>query len=229
MIRLDHAMLVRRVSDLTRRIAARTFPWTEYHPGLHGGRLGNLVLFAGEWLRGPAAVGAVCSSSRWLAREIARHVPAGGGLVVELGAGTGIVTQALLERGISPGRLIAIERSEAFVAHLRRRFPGITVICGDAAQLDGLIPEGLRIDALVSSLPLRSLPLPERRRILDQWDRALDADSMLIQFTYDIRPQTRTCSCDQAFEVRNSRIVWANLPPARVLLARRAGRRRPPP
>ncbi|MER1968371.1 methyltransferase domain-containing protein [Castellaniella sp. GW247-6E4] len=228
MIWLDHAMLARRLAGLTRRIAARTRPWTEYRPGHHLGRLRNVSLFVGEWLRGPGSVGAVCSSSRWLARELASHAPIGEGLVVELGAGTGIVTEALLERGISPGRLIVVERSEAFSGHLRRRFPGVTVICGDAAQLGTLLPQGLRIDALVSSLPLRSVPLTERHRIIEQWERTLDPDSALIQFTYDIRPQTRTCSCDQAFEVHDSRIVWANLPPARVLLARHAGRRQPP-
>jgi len=221
MIWLDHTMLVRRLAGLTRRIAARTLPWTERHPGRHLGRLGNVVLFAGEWLRGPAAVGAICSSSRWLAGEIARRVPAGEGLVVELGAGTGMVTEALLARGVSRNRLIVVERSEAFVGHLRRRFPGVTVICGDAAQLGSLVPEALRIDALVSSLPLRSLPLAERRLIIEQWERALDPGGVLIQFTYDLRPQARTCSCDHAFEVYDSRIVWANLPPARVLLARR--------
>uniref|UniRef100_UPI00333FEA52 class I SAM-dependent methyltransferase n=1 Tax=Castellaniella defragrans TaxID=75697 RepID=UPI00333FEA52 len=220
-------MLVRQLSGLTRRIAARTLPWTERHPGLHHGRLGNLVLFVREWLRGPGTIGAICSSSRWLAREIARHVTIGEGLVIELGAGTGIVTEALLARGISPGRLIAIERSEAFASHLRRRFPGITVICGDAARLDSLIPEGLRIDALVSSLPLRSLPRQEQFQIVDQWKRTLGPGGTLIQFTYDIRPQTHTCSCDRAFEVYDSRIVWANLPPARVLLARRGMRQLP--
>lgn len=221
MIWLEHTMLGQRLAGLTRRLVNRTRPWTERHPGLRAGRWPNVALFAGEWLRGPGAVGAVCSSSRWLAQEIARRVPADPGLVVELGAGTGVITEALLERGVSPGRLIVIERSEPFVEHLRRRFPGVTVMHGDAAQLGDLIPQGLRISALVSSLPLRSLPLAVRRNIVQQWEDRLDADSILLQFTYDIRRQATTCGCDHAFKVRDSRIVWANLPPARVLLARR--------
>lgn len=223
MIRLDDPMLMRRLSDLTHRIAGRTRPQIPRVPRLRDGRLACTALFLGEWLRAPAAIGAVCASSRWLAREIAVHVPAGDGLVVELGAGTGIVTDALLsKRGVSPDRLIVIERSEAFVRHLRRRFPGIAVICGDAAQLDELLPRDRHIDALISSLPLRSLSQPLRRRIIDQWAQALDQDSVLIQYTYDIRWQTHTCACDQSFVVHDSRIVWANLPPARVLLARRS-------
>lgn len=221
MIWLDDPMLVRRLSDLTQRIAGRTRIGRDFLR--RDGRLAGTALFLGEWLRGPAAVGAVCASSRWLAREIASHVPAGDGLVIELGAGTGMVTDALLNKqGVPSTRLIVIERSEAFVRHLRRRFPGTTVICGDAARLDELIPYGQHIDALISSLPLRSLPQALRRRILDQWTQALDAESILIQYTYDIRPQTRTCSCDEAFEVQDSHLVWANLPPARVLLARRS-------
>src|SRR3546814_14318976 len=92
-------------------------------------------------MRAPGMIGAVCSSSRYLAAEIAHMVPSGDGLVVELGAGTGMVTQALLEHGISPRRLIIVERSEGFVAHLRHRFPEATVIHGDAANLCELIPD----------------------------------------------------------------------------------------
>jgi phospholipid N-methyltransferase len=151
---------------------------------------------------------------------MARQVPSGDGLVIELGAGTGMVTQALLDYGISPGRLIVIERSSRFVEHLRHRFPGTTVIHGDAARLAELIPQGLHIDAIVSSLPLRSLPGDLRARVVAQWQHVLDKDSALIQFTYDIRPQTHTCPADHAFAVIASRVVWANLPPARVLHAR---------
>ncbi|MDN5843214.1 MAG: methyltransferase domain-containing protein [Alcaligenaceae bacterium] len=171
-------------------------------------------------MRGPGMVGAVCSSSRYLATEMAGLVPPGNGLVIELGAGTGMVTQALLDHGISPRRLIIVERSEGFVAHLRHRFPEATVIHGDAANLCELIPQGLPIAAIVSSLPLRSLPADQRTQIIAQWRQALSQDGSLIQFTYDIRPQTHTCASDHAFSVTHSRIVWANLPPARVLHAR---------
>jgi SAM-dependent methyltransferase len=121
-------------------------------------------LFAREMLTEPAVVGAIWPSSRWLARSVASRVPCyGDGLVVELGGGTGAVTNALLQRGIVPGRLMVIECSAVFVRHLRARFPGVTILHGDAAKLGELLPHGRHIDAIVSGLPLRSLPARKPR------------------------------------------------------------------
>lgn len=212
-------IFTRRLADLRRRFDTGISPLPA-HLDRVSARLGNTALFFREWMQGPGTIGAVCSSSRYLAAEMAAQVPPGDGIIVELGAGTGMVTQALLDHGISPGRLIIVERAEGFVEHLRRRFPGATVIHGDAANLCELIPQGLPIDAIVSSLPLRSLPVDQHTRIIAQWRQALNRHGSLIQFTYDIRPQERTCASDHTFAVTHSRIVWANLPPARVLHAR---------
>jgi phosphatidylethanolamine/phosphatidyl-N-methylethanolamine N-methyltransferase len=173
-------------------------------------------VFAREMLSQPAAVGAIWPSSGRLARSLASRVPLhGDGLVVELGGGTGVVTRALLQRGIAPARLVVIERSAAFVRHLRVRFPGTLVVQGDAAELESLLPRGCRIDAIVSSLPLRSLPALEAAAIVAQW-RALIADAgIVVQFTYDLSSTEHQSL--QGFLQRWSRIVWANLPPARVL------------
>jgi phospholipid N-methyltransferase len=186
-----------------------------------GSRLANAWLscapwvFAREMLSQPAAVGAIWPSSCRLARSLASRVPLHGeGLVVELGGGTGAVTRALLQRGIAPGRLVVIERSAAFVRHLRARFPGTVVVQGDAAELEELLPPGSRIDAIVSSLPLRSLPAKKAAAVVAQW-RALVADGgIVVQFTYDLGGSEYQPL--QGFLQRWSHIVWANLPPARV-------------
>jgi phospholipid N-methyltransferase len=173
-------------------------------------------LFAREWLQRPAAVGAVWPSSDQLARCIAAHVPQrGDGLVVELGAGTGVVTQALLRRGIACERLVVIERSEAFVEHLRERFPEVTVLHGDATELAELLPRDRPVDTIVSSLPLRSLPEHAVAAIVEQWRVLLSASSTVVQFTYDLRGGRRELPA--GFRTCASDIIWSNLPPARVL------------
>jgi len=89
---------------------------------------------------------------------MANAVPKSGeGLVVEVGAGTGVVTEALLERGIPVHRLLVIEKSPLLCEYLSRRFPHLKVIQGDAALLASMLPTGATIDALVSGVPLRSL------------------------------------------------------------------------
>ena len=174
-------------------------------------------LFAREMFSQPAAVGAIWPSSHRLASSVAARVPLyGDGLVVELGGGTGAVTQALLRRGIAPGRLTVIERSPAFVQHLRARFPGVTILPGDAANLGELLPRGSYVDAIVSSLPLRSLSAHDAAAIVAQWSTLVAHGSVVVQFTYDLRSTTGHLSLP-GFLQRASDIVWANLPPARVL------------
>ena len=174
-------------------------------------------LFALGLLRDPASVGAIWPSSSRLARSVASRVPRhGDGLVVELGGGTGTVTDALLQRGIAPRRLMVIECSPVFARHLRMRFPEVTILQGDAADLGELLPSGSQVDAIVSSLPLRSLPARDVAAIVGQWYGLIGDGGIVVQFTYDLRgTETLTPS---GFLKRASEIVWANLPPARVLV-----------
>src|SRR5271163_2108119 len=94
------------------------------------------ALFLKRWLRRPLAIGAVVPSGRLLAQAMAQATKAAlegrTGHVVELGAGTGEVTKALLAAGIAPERLVLIERDPELAIFLRRRFPGPRIIEGDA-------------------------------------------------------------------------------------------------
>lgn len=183
--------------------------------------------FLHELCTRPGAVGAICPSSRFLARRMAEQVPPGDGIVVELGAGTGVITRALLDRGIPPERLVVVELSSVFVRELRERFPGVTVIHGSAADLSTLLPHSAKIRAIVSSLPLCSLPPPISHAIVDQWRMLLHDGGVAIQFTYNLRrPAWRDYL--QTPEVRSC-IVWANLPPANVSTFSFKGRNLPPP
>lgn len=149
------------------------------------------ALFVREWAESPATVGALCPSSPRLARRIASAVPDGDGLVVELGGGTGVVTQALLDHRVARERLVVVERSPAFVRHLRARFADVSIVQGDAMWLDQLFPADARIDAIVSCLPVRSLPRRDVTIIVDQCHRILACNGAMIQFTYDLRPPGR--------------------------------------
>src|SRR5690606_860734 len=118
-------------------------------------------LFLQELCSRPGIIGAICPSSRYLARHMARQVPHNDkGLVIELGGGTGAITQALLNHGIPPERLMVVEFSSPVVQRLLKRFPHANVVQGNAADRSLLVPQGSRIHAIAASLPLWSLPLP---------------------------------------------------------------------
>ena len=176
----------------------------------------DLQLFARAICSGPQAVGAACPSSRRLADYMASQaVTASKGYIVELGAGTGVVTASLLNHGVAPERLIVVEKSALLAAHLKERFPDVTVLEGDAADLADLLGwRARRVSVVVSSLPLKSLP----KSTVDQIGLALDAilpkGATFIQFTYSLR--CRAIDWAQEITCVHSRTIWRNVPPARV-------------
>ena len=174
------------------------------------------VLFAREALRTPRTIGTGWASSAQLARAIASFVPlTESGLVVELGGGTGIVTETLLQKGIAPEHLVSIEQSANLADCLRRRCPQVRVIKGDALHLCNLLgDDSRRVSTIVSGLPFRSLPHAIGHGIIKQIDEALPKNGLLIQFTYDL--SRRTLFLPPHFKRISHKTVWANLPPARV-------------
>ena len=183
-------------------------------------------LFLRELVTQPGTVGAICASSPRLAARMAAWVDtAAPGVVVELGGGTGVITAALLARGVAPERLVVIEQSAALAAHLRRRFPHIHVVHGDAAELARLAAGAdwpcrgadgapLPVQCIVSGLPLMSSPLPVRQRILQAGAQALAPGGRLLQFTYAMRGPSLWQGAGLVGQARER--VLANLPPARI-------------
>ena len=171
--------------------------------------------FLQEFCARPGLIGAICPSSRFLARSMAREVAhRHDGLIIELGPGTGVVTQALLDHGVAPERLVAVEYSHAFVQRLRKQFPHVNVVHGNASELRQLIPADSKVAAIVSSLPLCALPEPMVQAILSQWHDLLSDDGIAVQFTYNLR-RPKWHRHVQARQI-GSQIVWANLPPAQL-------------
>ncbi|HUC60949.1 MAG TPA: hypothetical protein VMF53_03250 [Alphaproteobacteria bacterium] len=177
-------------------------------------------LFLRRWVRAPLRIGAVAPSGPALGRLMAHQVdPRGAGPVVELGPGTGAITKALLEAGIAPGRLILVEREEELYRWLKAQFPKLDVRHEDAGRLGHCLARDriAEVDAVVSSLPLLSMPPAVARGIVDQALSVLGPQGVLIQFTYGPRcPIPRPLIERHGFEARPVGTAWLNLPPATV-------------
>jgi phosphatidylethanolamine/phosphatidyl-N-methylethanolamine N-methyltransferase len=148
---------------------------------------------------------------------MARQIdPKSQGTIVELGGGTGSITRALLERGLSPARLVVVERDRTLAALLRTRFPGVRILHGDAAELVALL-RPLAIEgaaAIVSSLPLLSLPKQMRRRIVEQSFALLGENGTFVQYTYGVASPVAAPEFGLIGEVAQR--IWRNFPPAVV-------------
>jgi len=185
-------------------------------------------LFLKRWLRQPFAMGAVVPSGRLLAEAIARTtldvMADRPGHVIELGAGTGEVTKALLAARIDPHRLALVERDAELARFLRGHFPGPKIIEGDAARLQHLLAgHGVReVAAVVSSLPLLSLPAEVVNGIVEGAFEAMPPGGALVQFTYGPKPPVPRALRERLnLFGTSSKRIWRNVPPAVVWTFRR--------
>jgi phosphatidylethanolamine/phosphatidyl-N-methylethanolamine N-methyltransferase len=181
--------------------------------------INDATLFLREWLVNPRRTGSVVPSSKRLAAAMARWLPANpDSFVLELGPGTGVVTEALIARGLREDKLVAIENNPKLAQLLRRRFPRAHIITGDAWQLDELLGRWLEpftaVGAVVSSLPLLNFSEVEAGALAEKIRAVLEPNGHWVQYSYGIhqlRPRGAA-----SFQLHASKIVWLNLPPARV-------------
>ena len=188
-------------------------------------RVGDEVRFFRAWMEKPLTMGSVTPSSPHLPREIARHVEVDRpGRIVELGPGTGVATEAILARGVAPERLTVVEYSPEFCELLRRRFPGVTVIQGDAYAVEKTLgsPEAGSLASVVSCLPLLTRPQPERENLFRQVFRLLAPGAPLVQFSYALTAPVPVEP--HGLSLWTSPWILRNVPPARVWVYRALGR-----
>ena len=127
-------------------------------------------LFLKRWMANPLQMGSVVPSSPALCRRVAAQVRREPDeAVLELGAGTGVISRALIAGGVPAARLFTMEIVPSMASHLRQILPGATVLTGDARQLPDLLPQAWhgKIGTVVCGIPLVLLPLAEQRRFID--------------------------------------------------------------
>ncbi len=181
--------------------------------------LSDSTVFLREWLVNPQRTGAVAPSSPQLGAAMARWLPRNPeSHVLELGPGTGAVTDALLKYGLREDRLLAIENNPALANILRKRFQRARIITGDAWDLDTLLAELPQpiasVGAVISSLPLLNFPKEQADALARKIRAVLEPRGRWVQYSYQIVKDRSRGGED--FKLLASKIVWLNLPPARV-------------
>jgi phosphatidylethanolamine/phosphatidyl-N-methylethanolamine N-methyltransferase len=185
-------------------------------------RLDDEVRFLRSWIEKPLHMGAVMPSGRLLARTMAQYVdPNSEAPVIELGPGTGAITNALIEHGVDQKRLVLVEYNPGFCALLRERYPHAKVVQGDAYKLRDSLWEVLKVpaSAVVSGLPLVTKPMLTRLKLIRDAFVALSPGAPFVQFTYSVVPPIPKSLPGVSTEA--SERIWMNLPPARVWVYRK--------
>lgn len=177
--------------------------------------------FLRSWFERPLVTGAIAPSGRLLAQTMASYVdPRRTGPVVELGPGTGPVTDALLRQGIEQERLVLVEYNPEFCQLLKRRFPRATIVQGDAYEAGDVLADVVKepCAGILSSLPLLTKPLEQRLSLLAAAHSMLHRYAPFVQFTYGVKPPIPARS--STYTATSSERIWLNFPPARVWVYR---------
>jgi phosphatidylethanolamine/phosphatidyl-N-methylethanolamine N-methyltransferase len=181
----------------------------------------DLAFFLKQAVLQPKQTSSLVPSSRALARAMAEHVGPHSGPVIEFGPGTGIITDAILAHGVSPANLTLFEMNAAFADALHNRFPGVAIHTDCAQMAPKLLPH--TAGAVISGLPLLSMPRDIRREIVTAAFEVLRPGGIMIQFTYGQKtPLTTEGLATLGLHATKARKVWANFPPAQVYIITRA-------
>jgi phospholipid N-methyltransferase len=206
-----------------------------------GPMLSDYRLFFQEFRRNFHSTGSIAPSSRWLAGALSRYVAAGTGpqKILEVGPGTGAVTQRLVRVLGFQDHLDLVELNDSFVQRLRERLetePSFVAV-KDRVRILHQAVETLapaeRYDVIVSGLPLNNFAVADVERILQALTRLLKPQGTLSFFEYVAVRPARTMISGQRerarlkgisralqtildqYEVRRD-LIWRNFPPAWV-------------
>lgn len=178
---------------------------------------GELRLFLRRWLAHPLRVGAIAPSSRALGRLVARHaVTAADDVIVELGAGTGTITQDLLSAGAREDNLVLVEMDTDLVAYLRQLYPRATIIAADASAPAEIVPPELlgRAATVISGIPALQFSDAKQRAYIGQCLQCLREGGQILQYTYSLKSPIR--QRETGVTGQRLGVALVNVPPAHV-------------
>ncbi len=180
-------------------------------------RFGDKLEFAKSLVSKPKTVGAIAPTSARTAAKMASLIRPNRGLpVLELGPGTGVITKAILDSGVSPENIYSIEYSASFIPGLRRRYPGVNFIHGDAFKITDIANRlGIeKSDCVISALPLLNFPVSQRIRLVAAALELVEQGRPMVQFSYG--PNSPVPERSKNFEVDHLGTILRNIPPARI-------------
>lgn len=189
-----------------------------------GKKFGEEIRFFKGWIDKPRAVGSIVPTSSITARKMASVVNPDSGLpVLELGPGTGVITKAILARGVKPEDLWSVEYSADFVEHLQERFPSVNIVQGDAFDLDATLPDStMMFDSVISGVPLLNFPVEQRVRYIDGILDRIPIGRPIVQLTYG--PLSPVPPRRGNYTVEHFDFIVRNLPPTQLWIYRRGAR-----
>ncbi|MBB5533533.1 phospholipid N-methyltransferase PmtA [Rhizobium giardinii] len=187
-----------------------------------GKKFDEEIRFFKGWRNNMKAVGSIVPTSGITARRMASVVNPHSGLpVLELGPGTGVITKAILQKGVQPQNLVSVEFSTDFFQHLVKTYPGVDFINGDAFNLDKTL--GARseqtFDSVISAVPLLNFPMHMRVSLIEDLLSRIPVGRPVVQISYG--PLSPVVAMPDRYQISHYDFVVRNIPPAQLWVYRK--------
>ena len=183
------------------------------------------IAFAKEAIKNFFNTGNLIPSSQFLSTKICeqvrRYSPVATPLIIEVGAGTGKITQQLL-RYFNESKFFVFEPNSSFYEILQKRVSqyyrnGKVELINDCVERFAE-ENNLKSDVIVSSLPLLSFKKPVREKVLTALEKLMHDSTILVQYGYT--PLTGKF-LNKRFEIINKSFVPFNIPPAIIYVCKK--------
>lgn len=185
-------------------------------------RVRDDLRFIKGWLKKPGDVGSITPTGKVVAGHMAGLIPINDRHpILELGPGTGVITRAILERGIRPERLISIESGLDFYRHLTKTYPNVNFVFSDALEIDTALQDfaDIQFSGVVGAIPLLNLPMQQRIDLISDYLNRVADNGPFVQICYGTRPPVE--AIPGRFTVEKSARIYRNIPPAAVWVYRK--------
>jgi phosphatidylethanolamine/phosphatidyl-N-methylethanolamine N-methyltransferase len=179
------------------------------------------IRFFKGWQRDKKGVGALLPTSSVTARRMASVIDVSSGFpVLELGAGTGVITKAILEHGVRPADLVSIEYAPHFCDLLRKRFSDVDIRNGNVFELDTVLADrrGQTFDSVISAVPMLSFPLERRIALMKDLLSRIPRGRPVVQITHG--PMSPLPAMPDIYTIAHFDFIMRNLPPAQLWIYR---------
>ena len=189
------------------------------------------IKFFTQFIINPGRTGAVLPSGERLCELMTDHA----GLmdvstVIELGSGTGVITEKIMRKKAEDTTFFALEINPAFVQATKNRCPDAIVYQSSAENvMKHLEMHGESgCDRIISSLPWSTFKGETQQLILDSIYEVLNPGGIFLTYAYVlgvVAPSAwrfKKKLYAKFDKIETSRIVWNNIPPAFIYVCKKA-------
>ncbi len=185
-------------------------------------RLLEDLKFVRGWLKSPSAVGAIKPTGKVAAGHMAGILPVNSKLpILELGAGTGVITSEIIKLGFPPDQIVSLEFCGEFLDYLSEKFPEVIFVHGDAFDLDTALKNipFKKYAGVIGAIPLLNVSVERRIKLIDDALMRVEGNGPFVQICYGPKPPVK--AIPGKFSVEKSDFILRNLPPASIWTYRR--------